>query len=74
MPDQNWSPPPEELLPLVRALARTTARACHDLGIEPNMDDPVVAREMLVATFDALFLSKPQESRRRTLESRASAK
>lgn len=65
MPDQNWPPPPEALLPLARALARATARACLDLGIEPDMDDPAVARETLEIAFDAPFLSKPQERRQR---------
>ena len=42
---------------LAKLLARTSARACHELGISPDMDDPEVAREVMKITFDALFLS-----------------
>ena len=71
LPDHNWPPPPKALLPLVRALARATARACHNLKIEPDMDDPVVAREMLAMTFDAMLWSKPAARRRRKGEASA---
>ena len=73
MPDRDWPPSQESLLPLVRALARATARACYELKIEPDMDDPVVAREMLALTFDATFLSRPGEVQRRNRKANAPA-
>ena len=51
-----WPPPAEALIPLVEAMARDSAKAAHELGIEFDMDDPQVAREVMLATFDALFL------------------
>ncbi|MEA3044663.1 MAG: hypothetical protein QOH47_2501 [Sphingomonadales bacterium] len=59
----NWPPPTEALAPLVESLARISARACHEMGIQFDMDDPQVARELLSITFDAVFLSdqKPPE-------------
>lgn len=50
---------------LVRQLARISARACHDLGIRFDMDDPDVAREVMKMTFEAVFYSKPPTRRRR---------
>ncbi|WP_242127309.1 hypothetical protein [Sphingobium sp. Sx8-8] len=62
MPDRyvNWPPPVEALIPLAQELGRVSAKACHDLGIDFDMDDPEVAREVMMVTFEAPFLSKPK--------------
>ena len=44
---------------LARVLARASARACHELGITFDMDDPKVARDVMMATFEGLVLSHP---------------
>ena len=44
---------------LIRIMARATVDACDRLGIEFDMDDPEVARDVMKATFDRLFLSPP---------------
>ena len=49
---------------LITLLARTAANAAHRLGIELDMDDPEVARDILEATFEGLFLSKPAKRQR----------
>lgn len=46
---------------LARILGRTSADACHRLGISFDMDDPQVAREVMMATFEALVFSRPQK-------------
>lgn len=40
---------------LVKSLARITAGASHKLGIGFDVDDPQVAQELLVVTFDAVI-------------------
>ena len=44
---------------LARVLGRASARACHELGITFDMDDPKVARDVMVAAFEGLVLSRP---------------
>lgn len=44
---------------LIKIMARATVDACDQLGIRFDMDDPEVAREVMKATFEGLFLSKP---------------
>ena len=44
---------------LIKIMARATVDACHKLGIEFDMDDPAVARNVMKATFEGLFLSRP---------------
>lgn len=48
-----------------KIMARATVDACHKLGIEFDMDDPEVARDVMKATFEGLFLSKPAPAKRR---------
>lgn len=36
-----------------------TAQTAHQMGVEFDMDDPDVARAVIEATFDGLFLSSP---------------
>ena len=38
-----------------RLRERISARACHGMDIDIDMDDPEIARAMLAMTFDALF-------------------
>lgn len=44
---------------LIKLIARTAADASIRLGIEFDMDDPQVARDVMKATFEGLFLSQP---------------
>jgi hypothetical protein len=48
---------------LARGLGRISARVCHDMGIQFDMDDPDIAREVIKMTFEALFLSEPRPRR-----------
>lgn len=50
---------------LARSLGRLSARACHELGIQFDMDDPEVAREVMKMTVEAAFLSPPPKTRRK---------
>lgn len=58
----------ERLKDLARSLGRISARVCHDMGIQFDMDDPEVAREVMKLTFEGLFLSAPpnKASKRKT--------
>jgi hypothetical protein len=44
---------------LAKLLGRASAEACHKLGIDFDIDDPQVARDVMMATFEALVYSKP---------------
>jgi hypothetical protein len=55
----NWPPPTEALMPLIKEMARMSAQTAHQTGVEYDMDDPDVARAVIEATFDGLFLSSP---------------
>ena len=44
---------------LAKLLGRASARACYELGITFDMDDPQVARDVMMATFEGLVLSRP---------------
>ena len=46
---------------LAKALGRVSARACHEMGIRFDMDDPEVAREVVKLTFDGMFLTEPKK-------------
>lgn len=45
---------------LAKLLGRASAKACHELGITFDMDDPQVARDVMMATFEGLVLSHPR--------------
>jgi hypothetical protein len=45
---------------LAKLLGRASAKACHELGITFDMDDPQVARDVIMGTFDGLFRSHPR--------------
>ena len=49
---------------LIKLIARTAAEASVRLGIEVDMDDPQVARAVMKATFEGLFLSQPEKKKR----------
>ena len=49
----------ERLKAFACSLGRISAKVCHDMGIQFDMDDPDVAREVMRLTFDALFYSAP---------------
>lgn len=53
----------QSLMELARILARATARACHEHELEFDMDDPKVAREVMIATLEGLLLSEPRNRR-----------
>lgn len=44
---------------LAKLLGRASAEACHKLGITFDMDDPQVARDVMMATLEGLVLSHP---------------
>lgn len=48
----------QSLMDLARILGRATAEACHKLRINFDMDDPRVARDVMVAAFEGLALSR----------------
>ena len=45
---------------LAKLLGRASAKACHELGITFDMDNPQVARDVMMATFESLVLSRPK--------------
>lgn len=49
----------QSLMDLARILGRATAEACHKLRIDFDMDDPQVARDVIMAAFEGLVLSRP---------------
>ena len=55
----------EKLHELARALGRVSSRVCHEMGIQFDMDDPEVAREVIKLTFEGLFFSSPPTPRKR---------
>jgi hypothetical protein len=57
------SEPPSELIELAKVLARAAADAEHKLGIKFDIDDPEVARDLLIATFEALVFSRPAQGK-----------
>ena len=44
---------------LAKLLGRASANACYELGITFDMDDPQVARDVIMAAFEGLVLSRP---------------
>lgn len=67
--ESNWDRIPPEtqeaLKGIARYLARISAQVMVENNIQVNMDDPEVAREMLQATFDAVFLSGTRPANRK---------
>ena len=53
----------QSLVELARILGRATAEACHKLRIDFDMDDPQVARDVIMAAFEGLVLSHPPARR-----------
>lgn len=49
---------------LAKSLGRVSAKVCHEMKIQFDMDDPEVAREVLTMTFEAMFLTSPKTPRR----------
>ena len=45
---------------LAKLLGRASANACHQFGIIFDMDDPQVAQDIMMATFEGLVLSHPR--------------
>ena len=56
----------ETLHDLAGALGRVSALVCHKMGIQLDMDDPEVAREVMKLTFEGMFLTAPKKPRRRS--------
>lgn len=54
---------------LAKLLGRVSAKACHDLGITFDMEDPEVAREVMKMTFEALVYSTPPTPGKRPKQS-----
>ena len=48
---------------LIRSIARVTAEACAKLGVESDMDDPEVARDVFGAAIEGLVKSRPPTRR-----------
>jgi hypothetical protein len=44
---------------IARLLGRVSAQVCHKMGIQFDMDDPEVAREVMRLTFEGVFYSAP---------------
>ena len=49
----------QALVELAQVLGRATADGCHKPGISFDMDDPLVARDVMMAALEGLVLSKP---------------
>jgi hypothetical protein len=52
---------------LAKLLGRVSAKACHELGITFDMDDPEVAREVMKMRFEALVYSPRKPARKATV-------
>lgn len=63
----------EKLHELARLLGRISANACHELGIQLDMDDPEVAREVMKMTFEAVFYSSSPSARTKRKRAAAAA-
>ena len=57
--DEQIADPRRALEDLAKLLGRASARAVHELGISFDMNDPQVARDVMMATFEALVYSHP---------------
>ena len=51
----------QALVELIKIMAREAARVFVELGLEFDMDDPDVARDVMKATFDGLFMRSALE-------------
>jgi hypothetical protein len=47
---------------LIAHIAQTSARAAHNIGVEFDLDDPRVARWLILATLEGMFLRSAQSS------------
>lgn len=56
----------EQLMELARILGRAGAEAAHRLGLQFDVNNPEGARDLLLATFQGVLLSKRPERRRRS--------
>lgn len=56
----------ETLHDIARLLGRVSAQVCRKMGIQFDMDDPEVAREVMKLTFEEMFLTAPKKPRRRS--------
>ncbi len=54
----------EKLHDLARLLGRVSAQVCHKMGIQFDMDDPEVARQVMELTFEGMFLTAPKKRQR----------
>lgn len=62
--DQQVADARRALEELAKALGRVSAQVCHKMGIQFDMEDPDVAREVMKLTFEGLFLSAPRKPQR----------
>jgi hypothetical protein len=60
--DEQIAEARERLNDLARSLGRISARASHEMGIQFDMDDPEVAREVMRLTFEGVFYSSPSKT------------
>lgn len=51
---------------LIRIMARVAVEGSIQLGVEFEMDDPEVARDVMKATFEGLFLTPSRTAARRS--------
>ena len=63
----------ETLHDIARLLGRVSAQVCHKMGIQFDMDDPEVAREVMKLTFEGMFLTAPKKPQRRSEASKRKA-
>ena len=63
----------QSLHELARLLGGISAKACHELGIRFDMDDPDVTREVMKMTFEAVFHSSPPSARTKRKRATATA-
>jgi len=48
----------------VAEIAQTSVRAAHDIGVEFDVDDPRVARWLMLTTFEGMFMSSARTTSR----------
>lgn len=49
---------------LIATIAQTSARAAYDIGVEFDVDDPRVARWLILTTFEGMFMSSAKSTSR----------
>jgi hypothetical protein len=68
MSDDGMPGPTDDELLEARALVRelagilgsASAEASYKMGVRFDVDDPQVAKDLILASFDAMFLTKPR--------------